>query len=131
MPLFHLQVTELHDDDSPVDFHLVADTSDDEECVVDVDCMNDVFVNAAIADTDIDNEVDNDDDSGSNSEQQNDVSLAGCHNLAAAGKGNFAYRTGVLYRGDHVLGQQVWQLVVPQCRHEQRYRSNISSNSRR
>ena len=41
--------------------------------------------------------------------------MNGCHALAAAGKGN---RNGVLYRGDRVYGQRVWQLVVPQNRRE-------------
>jgi len=49
-------------------------------------------------------------------EQKNDLSLTGCHKLAAVGKGNFVYRNGVLYRSDRIFGQQVLQLVVPQGR---------------
>ena len=72
-------------------------------------------MNATVTDTD-DHDV-----SSSNAlidEQNNDVSLNGCHALAAAGKGNFVNRNGVLYRGDRVYGQRVWQSVVPQNRRE-------------
>ncbi len=51
-------------------------------------------------------------------EQQTDISLAGCHTLATADKGNFVYRDGVLYRGDRVFGHRIWQLVLPKGRRE-------------
>jgi len=105
------------DDDLPVDFDLDLDNdaSTVNECVLDVDRVNEASVNASVTDTD------DHDTSSSNAlinEQNNDVSLNGCHALAAAGKGKFVYRNGVLYRGDRVYGQRVWQLVVPQNRRE-------------
>ena len=51
-------------------------------------------------------------------EEQNDASLADCHALAKAGKGNLIYRDGVLYPGNRIFGQRIWQLVVPNGRRE-------------
>ena len=83
--------------------------------------MSDVSVNANATDASINDADVNDDMTNSNvliDEQKNDVSLTGCHKLAAVGKGNFVYRNGVLYRRDRIFGQRVWQLVVPQSRRE-------------
>ena len=70
-----------------------------EECVVDIDQMNSLSVNTVTSDSDITNV----DRNSLVDEQRDDADLTSCHALAAAGKGNFVYRNGVLYRGDRVL----------------------------
>ena len=49
-------------------------------------------------------------------EQQNDETLKGCFKLAERGKGHFVIHNGLLYHQDKILGQAVFQLVVPKSR---------------
>jgi len=125
LPLFDMTTVTSSDDNSFVGKQESGNdiTSDDEECIVDVDAVSDAsiisdqslgYVNVAVTD----DSEDGDNISALISEQQNDASLNGCHALAKAGKGNFVYRNGVLYRGDRVFGQRIWQLVVPTGRRE-------------
>jgi len=121
LPLFHTEAVTLHDGNSFIDVNLDQDTdiSATEECVVNVDCMNDASGNATVTDatvtdtvddTEVDNDVDNevDDINTLINEQYSDATLTGCHKLAAVGKGNFVYRNGVSYHVDRVFGQPVW-----------------------
>ena len=51
-------------------------------------------------------------------EQHEDGTLIGCFKLAERGKGNFVVANDLLYHRDQVLGQTVWQLVVPKSRRQ-------------
>jgi len=114
LPLFDkLSITSCVDETVDVELSDERECTS-EECVIDIDQMNNLSVNTVTSDSDITN-VDRD---SLVDEQRDDADLTSCHALAAAGKGNFVYRNGVLYRGDRVFGQRIWQLVVPQSRRE-------------
>ena len=113
LPLLSAMTVSQPDNGSSDDQVSDDDLSVSEPCVVDVDHINESSVHAVTSDADL-----NADGNALINEQYNDKSLAGCHALAAAGKGNFEYRNGVLYRGDRIFGQRIWQLVVPQGRRE-------------
>jgi hypothetical protein len=51
-------------------------------------------------------------------EQQHDLLLAPWMLLGKEGKGNFYFRSGILYHKDTVCGQVVEQLCLPSCRVE-------------
>jgi len=49
-------------------------------------------------------------------EQRDDSSLAGCWKLAEKGRAGFVVKDNLLYHHTKSLGQDVYQLVVPECR---------------
>ena len=121
LPLFDVLPVTPQNDDLCVDLDQVSlddnDMSESDECVIDVDHINEASVNVTATDPG-NSDHSNHETNALIDEQQNDESLAGCRVLAAAGKGNFVYRNGVLYRSDRIFGHRIWQLVVPQGRRE-------------
>jgi len=108
LPLFHANVRDVNSVYSHVDVDHVDSVNSDMT-------VNNVHPVSVVHNTVTDNDTDTGCD-GSDAlidEQRNDATLVGCHKLAAAGKGGFVYRNGVLYRSDRICGQRVWQLVVP------------------
>jgi len=126
LPLFDVTTATPYSVDLLVDRQYTSDDIpiEDEEYVVDVDAISDALIVDDVSLTCVNIAVVNDNDTDSDcdtliNEQQNGVSLANCRALAKAGKGNFVYRNGVLYRGDRIFGQRIWQLVVPTNKREQ------------
>ena len=61
----------------------------------------------------------NDDDHGNEeliTAQRGDPSLAHCWEMAQLNKGNFIVDRGILFHVDHVEGERVCQLCVPECK---------------
>ena len=107
LSLFHANVGDVNS----VYSHVDGDSVNSDMTVNDVDPVS--VVHNTVTDNDTDTGCDGSD--ALVNEQRNDATLVGCHTckLAAAGKGGFVYRNGVLYRSDRICGQRVWQLVVP------------------
>lgn len=98
-----------NNDDACFDNHFVDDPIDKnvngQGLVDDVTAVDDVMSNIA--------------DRSLTDEQVSDESLKGSFSLVKRKKGNLLFKNGILHRFDKISGQQVEQLVLPECRRKQ------------